>query len=275
MCKFAFRHFFTVIVIVHYIVFVVGGNGTNGAFKKIKGPWCPDGSLLTRIHDNMRVGETWTHWISSRIHVQNRTRGWNRNVCWWLQTWVTHLRRNKCQRVGKVFVRVRVHGKIVPNVTRDFRNNQFAPLSIRVVLPNNVTLTMSMMCPTKVDTWSSTHVRMGAVNVIVIQMHGTEKPVTLESGSVGFAVDGNILRISTVCKRQYALVRSGASVVNIIVRSMCPISLIRLSTPPFWYFPSCPGQEYSGTQPWRPQTSRTETLMNWEPRSDLSTVFRT
>jgi hypothetical protein len=54
--------------------------------------------------------------------------------------------------LGKVFVRARAHGKIVPNVTRDFRNNQFESLSIRVVLPNNVTLTMAMMCPTKVDT---------------------------------------------------------------------------------------------------------------------------
>ncbi len=136
-----------------------------------------DGSLITRIHNKMRVGERWTHWISSLIHVQNRSRGWNRNVYWWLQAWVTHpvLRRNKWQRIGKVFVRARAHWKIVPNVTRDFRNNQFASLSIQTVLPNNVSLTMTMMCPTKVDTWSITHVRTGSVNVIVIQIHGTKR----------------------------------------------------------------------------------------------------
>ena len=40
MCKFTFRHFFTVIVIINDVVFVGRGNRTNGTFKKINGPLC-------------------------------------------------------------------------------------------------------------------------------------------------------------------------------------------------------------------------------------------
>ena len=44
------------------------------------------------------------------------------------------------------------HRKVIADVTRDFRNNQFASLSIRQILPDDMTLAMTMMCTAEVDT---------------------------------------------------------------------------------------------------------------------------
>ncbi len=150
------------------------------------------------------------------------------------------MRRNKCQRVGKVFVRTGAYGKVVSNVTRDFMKNQFLSLSIHTVLPDNIWPWLWQWCVRQryihetshtfgheLSMWSSSRCTVQTEpNAFNYSKGGSElyynkcdeNPVTLESGSPGFVVEDNILRISRTCKIQYTLDRSGDSSVIIIVR---------------------------------------------------------
>jgi hypothetical protein len=73
-----------------------------------------------------------------------------------------------------MLLRARPHRKIIPDMTREFRNNEFTSLAVIAVLPNNMTLTVTMVSTAQVNTGGRTNIWAQGIKVISIKMYSAE-----------------------------------------------------------------------------------------------------
>ena len=61
-------------------------------------------------------------------------------------------------------------------MTRYFRDDEFASLAMITVLPDNVTLTVTMVSAAQINAGGRTNIWAQGVNMISVKMHSAESP---------------------------------------------------------------------------------------------------